>query len=323
MAHQWITPIFASVVFQLATFGAAAQSYPEKTIRLVVPYGVGGSSDIVGRIVAQRLSEQLGKNLVVDNRPGAAGVIGTEAAARSAADGYTLLIADAVHSSVLSVYPNAGFHPIRDFVPISLFATTPMMLAVHPSLPARSVTEFIALARKQPNQLMHASGGTGSIGHLTAEYFKQRTGVKMVHVPYKGGGQSIAETVAGQIPSVFVGVTSAVSMVKAGRLRGLGVAAEKRSLILPAVPTFEESGIPDFRVGNWFGVLAPAGTPQPIVSKLRQEIVKAAQTPAARSQLEAASLEPVTNTPDEFRALIDAEATRWSKVIKDAGVRTQ
>lgn len=323
MAHKWMAPIFASAVFQVVAFGAAAQSYPEKTVRLVVPYGVGGSSDIVGRIIAQRLSEQLGKNIVVDNRPGAAGLIGTEAVARSAADGYTLLVADAVHSSIPLIYPKAAFHPPRDFAPISLVATTPYMLCVHPSVPARSVKELIALARKQPNKLTHASGGTGGLGHLTAELFKFRTGIQMVHVPYKGGGQSVADTVAGQVASVFVAATVAAPMVKAGRLRALGVTAEKRSAIVPDIPTFEESGIPDFRVSNWYGILAPAGTPQQIVAKLYEEILKALQTPAVRGRFETVLLEPVTNTPDELRALIEAEAARWFRLIKDVGIRTE
>lgn len=253
MAHKWITPILASAAFQLAAFGAAAQSYPEKTIRLVVPFGAGGSSDIVGRIIAQRLSEQLGKNLVVDNRTGAGGLIGTEVVVRSAADGYTLLVADAGHSSIPLIYPKAGFHPTKDFAPISLVATTPYMLCVHPSIPARSVTELIALARKQPNKLTHASGGVGGLTHLTAELFKLRTGIQMVHVPYKGGGQSVAETVAGQVASVFAAAPSAATMVKAGRLRALGVTSEKRSALVPDIPTFEESGIPNFRVTNWYG----------------------------------------------------------------------
>lgn len=324
MARKWITPILALTVFQFAAFGAVAQNYPEKTIRLVVPYGPGGSSDIVGRIVAQRLSEQLGKNLVVDNRPGAAGLIGTEAVARSAADGYTLLIADAAHSSIPVLYPKAGFHPSKNFAPISLVASTPYMLCVHPSIPVRSVKEFIALARAQPGKLTHASGGTGGMGHLSAELFKLRTGIQMVHVPYKGGGQSVTDTVAGQVASVFGAASNAATMVKAGRLRALGVSGEKRSAVFPDVPTFEESGIPDFRFSNWYGILAPAQTPHQIVAKLHEEIGKAIlQTPAVRGRFATLLLEPITNTPDELRILIEAEAGTWSKVIKDAGIRTE
>jgi tripartite-type tricarboxylate transporter receptor subunit TctC len=312
-----------AVPLQFTAHGAAAQGYPDKAIRLVVPYGPGGSSDIVGRILAQRLSEQLGRNVVPDNRPGAAGLIGTELVARAPADGYTLLIADAGHSSLPLIYPKAGFHPTRDFAPVSLVATTPYLLAVHPSIPARSLRELIALARARPDTLTHASGGTGSLGHLTAELFKQRTGVRIIHVPYKGGGQSVADTVAGQTAIVVVAAAVVGPVVKAGRLRGLAVSSEKRSTVVPDIPTFEESGVRDFRVTNWYAILAPAGTPVQIVAKLNEEIAKAVQTAAVRSRFESVLLEPVMNAPDELRILIDAESARWAKLIRDAGIRTE
>ena len=323
MAHRSITTIVAVATFQFIAFGAAAQGYPEKTIRLIVPFGAGGSSDVVARVMAQRLSEQMGKTVVVENRTGAGGLIGTEAVARSAADGYTLLVADAGHSSIPLTYSKAGFHPTRDFAPVSMVATTPYMLCVHPSLPARSVKELIALARAQPNELTHASGGSGALTHLVAELFKLRTGIQMVHVPYKGGGQSVADTIAGQVASVFAAAPSAATIVKAKRLRALGVTSEKRSPVVPEVPTFEESGIRDFRVTNWYGVLAPAHTPQAIVSRLYEEIVKGVQTPAVRERFENLLLEPGTSTPDGLRALIDGETARWSKVIKDVGIRVE
>jgi len=301
----------------------AAQTYPEKTIRLIVPYGPGGSSDISGRILAQHLTEQLGRTVIVENRPGAGGAIGTEQTARAAADGYTLLIADAVHASLPLIHSKAGFHPVNDFEPISLFCTTPMFFGVHPSVPANTVADLIALARRQPDRLTHGSAGPGGIGHLTAELFKSRAGVRMLHVPYKGGGQSVAETVAGQIDSVFVAATVVAAVTKAGKLRGLGVAAEKRSPNLPEVPTFAESGLPDFIVQNWYGILAPAGTAQAIVSRLQREVVNAAQSQAARTRLAGLLLEPVTNTPAEFRKLIEFEATRWGRVVKEAGVRPE
>jgi len=323
MRPSTIAALSLAALFSWPAGWAAAQGYPEKAIRIVVPYGPGGSSDISARILAQYLTEPLGRTVLVDNRPGAGGALGTEFAARAPADGYTLLIADAVHASLPLIYSKAGFHPVKDFEPISLFCTTPMMLSVHPSLPVRSVGELIALARRQPDRITHGSAGAGGIGHLTAELFKSRAGIRMLHVPYKGGGQSVAETVAGQIASVFVAATVSGPIAKAGKLRGLGVAAEKRSQVLPEVPTFEESGLPDFRVQNWYGILAPAGTPQPIVQRLQREIVNAAQSSAARTRLATLLLEPITNTPAEFRGLIEFEAGRWGRVIKEAGIPTQ
>jgi len=208
---------------------------------MIVPFAAGGGSDTTGRIIGQRLSELLGRNVIVDNRAGAAGLIGTELAVRSPADGYTLLLADASHSSNPFVYRKAAYDPIKDFAPISLVATTPVMWCVHPSVPARSVKEMIALARKEPNKLSFGSGGVGSLGHLTGELFKLRTGAQIVHVPYKGGGLSVSDTVAGQITSVFVASAVSAPMVKGGKLRALSVAAAKRSSVVPDVPTFDES----------------------------------------------------------------------------------
>jgi tripartite-type tricarboxylate transporter receptor subunit TctC len=323
MTYRTIAASVVVVAGACTGTSAIAQGWPEKPIRLVVPYGPGGSSDISGRILAQYLTEQLGRTVVVDNRPGAGGVLGTELAARAPADGYTILIADAVHASLPLVYTKAGFHPVKDFEPISLFCTTPMMLSVHPSVPVRSVGDLIALARREPGKLTHGSAGAGGIGHLTAELFKSRAGIRMLHVPYKGGGQSVAEAVAGQIASVFVAATVSAPITKSGKLRGLGVAAEQRSPHLPDVPTFEESGLTDFKVQNWYGILAPAGTPQAIVQRLQREIVNASQSQAARTRLGALLLEPVTNTPAEFRQLIEFEAGRWGKIIKEAGIRTE
>jgi tripartite-type tricarboxylate transporter receptor subunit TctC len=297
-----------------------AQNYPDKPVRMVVPFAAGGGSDTTGRIVAQRLSELLGKNILVDNRAGAAGLIGTELAAHSPADGYTLLLADASHSSNPYVYRKATYDAIKDFAPISLVAVTPVMFCIHPSVPAHSIKEFIALARRAPNKLSYGSGGVGALGHLTGELFKSRTGIQIVHVPYKGGGLSVSDAIAGQITSVFVASTVSAPMVKAGKLRAIGVAAKTRSTVVPEVPTFEESGVPDFQVLNWFGVLAPAGTPAAIIARLHAEIAKTLQTQAVRDRFTSLLLDPTANTPDEFRALIEAEAARWSTLIKQAGI---
>jgi tripartite-type tricarboxylate transporter receptor subunit TctC len=287
---------------------------------MIVPFAAGGGSDTTGRIIGQRLSELLGRNVIVDNRAGAAGLIGTELAVRSPADGYTLLLADASHSSNPFVYRKAAYDPIKDFAPISLVATTPVMWCVHPSVPARSVKEMIALARKEPNKLSFGSGGVGSLGHLTGELFKLRTGAQIVHVPYKGGGLSVSDTVAGQITSVFVASAVSAPMVKGGKLRALSVAAAKRSSVVPDVPTFDESGVKDFIVLNWFGILVPAGTPPAIVDRLHQDIAKSVQTQTVRDRFVSLLLDPVTNTPDDFRTLIETEAARWSKLIKQTGI---
>jgi len=304
----------------LLTVDAIAQTYPDKPVRMIVPFAAGGGSDTTGRIIGQRLSELLGRNVIVDNRAGAAGLIGTELAVRAPADGYTLLLADASHSSNPFVYRKAAYDPIKDFAPISLVATTPVMWCVHPSVPARSVKEMIALARKEPNKLSFGSGGVGSLGHLTGELFKLRTGAQIVHVPYKGGGLSVSDTVAGQITSVFVASAVSAPMVKGGKLRALSVAAAKRSSVVPDVPTFDESGVKDFIVLNWFGILVPAGTPPAIVDRLHQDIAKSVQTQTVRDRFVSLLLDPVTNTPDDFRTLIETEAARWSKLIKQTGI---
>ena len=318
--HVAARHILAALVWSCAGGHAAAQSYPDKPIRMVVPFAAGGGSDTTGRIVAQRLSELLGRNMLVDNRAGAAGLIGTELVAHAPADGYTLLLADAAHSSNPYVYKKAAYDAIKDFAPISLVATTPMMFCIHPSVPAHSIKEFVALARREPNKLSYGTGGVGALGHLTGELFKSRTGIQFVHVPYKGGGLSVTDAIAGQITSVFVASTVSVPMVKAGKLRAIGVAAQKRSTVVPEVPTFEESGVPDFQVLNWFGVLAPAGTSPAIVTRLHAEIAKTLQTQAVRDRFASLLLDPTITTPDEFRALIEAEAARWSTLIKQAGI---
>ena len=320
MLKMYILRTAATVGLMLITPLVNAQNYPDKPVRMVVPFAAGGGSDTTGRIVGQRLSELLGKNILIDNRAGAAGLIGTELVAHAPADGYTLLLADASHSSNPFVYRKAAYDAIKDFAPISLVATTPVMFCIHPSVPACSIQEFISLARREPNKLSFGSGGVGSLGHLTGELFKSRTGIQIVHVPYKGGGLSVSDTIAGQITSVFVASAVSAPMVKAGKLRAIGVASHKRSSVIPDVATFEEAGIPDFQVLNWFGVLAPAGTPVAIVNRLQDDLMKTLSTPAVRERFNTLLLDPVSTTPDEFRALIETEASRWSKLIKQAGI---
>jgi tripartite-type tricarboxylate transporter receptor subunit TctC len=299
----------------------AAQNYPEKSIRMIVPYAPGGGSDISARIICIGLNELLGTAIVVDNRPGASGMIGTELAARSPPDGYTLLLADVPHTINPFIYRKVNYHPLNDFAPVSLIATTPGLLAVHPSFGVRSVKEFIAAANAKPGQISFAHAGAGTVGHLTGVLFMLRTGTQFNQIPYKGGGPAIADVVAGQVQVVFASAPGAVPFVKSGRLRGLAVSTAKRSSLVPDLPTFEEEGVADLRIANWYGVLAPAGTPKAIVERLNQAIGAAAAMPVLRERLLGALLEPVANTTAEFRVMLEGEAARWSKLVKDANVR--
>lgn len=299
----------------------AAQSYPTKPIRVIVAYAPGGGNDVTARILAAHLGQTLGVTLVVDNRPGATGIIGTELVSRAPADGYTVILADAPHAINPYVFPTARYNPVKDFEPISIVATAPVVLVVHPSVPAQSVGEFIAYARAQAGKVTMASGGTGTISHLTGELFRVRTGIQLNHIPFKGSGPAMADTLAGQLQCMFPPAPGAVPHVRGGKLRALAVAAARRSSAIPDVPTFEESGTANFRVDNWYGVLAPAGTPKPVVARLNQAIVEATQNPAVRARFTAVLLDPVGSTPAQFVELLKSEASRWSQLIRTAGIK--
>jgi tripartite-type tricarboxylate transporter receptor subunit TctC len=302
----------------------AADGYPTKPIRMIVPYAPGGGSDIVARIVGQKMTDTLGQAIVIDNRPGAAGMLGADLAASAAADGYTLLLADSSFTINSSYYTKQVHYDARkSFVPVALIADTPYLLVVHPSVPAATLKDFIALAKAQPGKINVGSAGNGSGSHLTGELFKLKAGVNLNHIPYKGSGPSTADVVAGQIQATFATAPGAVPFIKAGRLRALVVASPKRSATLPDVPTFVELGFTDIVVTNWYGVVAPAGTPQTIVKRLYDEIGRAIAQPDVRERLANAALEPVTPAPDQFRQLIALELKRWSQVIKDAHMQTE
>jgi tripartite-type tricarboxylate transporter receptor subunit TctC len=309
------------------TFGVShallAQPYPSKPIRMVVPYAPGGGSDIVARIVGQKMSESLGQTVVVDNRPGAAGMLGAELAASAAADGYTLLLADSSYTINASYFKQKRYDAQRSFVPVSLIADTPYILVVHPSVPAASVKEFIALAKAQPGKINVGSAGNGSGSHLTGAMFMLKAGVNLNHIPYKGSGPSTADVVAGQIQSTFATAPGAVAFIKAGRLKALVAASPRRSATLPDVPTFVELGFTDIVVTNWYGVVAPAGLSKTAVQKLYGEIGRTLALPDVRERLAGAALEPVTPAPAQFAQLIDAELKRWAQVIKDANISTE
>jgi len=300
-----------------------AQQYPSRPIRLIVPFPPGGVTDLVGRILAQRLGDGLGRAVVVDNRGGANGAIGAQAAARSAPDGYTLLMATATHAINATLSPAPGFDLRTDLAPISLAATVPLLLAVHPSLPVRSVRDLVTLARANPGRLDFASGSTGSASHLAGEMLKVAAGVDMVHVPYKGGGPAIQDLLAGQIPLMFENLPSILPHVQSGRLRGLAVTATARSTAAPQLPTMIESGYAGFVAGSWYGLFAPAGTPREIVSRLNAETVRTLKTPDTRSLLSQQGADPVGNTEAEFASFIAAEIDRWAKVIRTARIRIE
>ena len=321
--YPWLLWFAVPVLFNApATF--AAQPYPDKPIRMVVPWAPGGGSDTSGRIVAAKLSEALGQQVVVDDRPGAGGNIGTAIAAKASPDGYTILLADTGFSTGISLYANPGYHPIKDFAPVSLAATTPIVIVVHPSVPATSVKELIALAKSQPGKLNNGSGGVGGSVHLAGEMFQLQTGTKFTHVPYKGSGPAVVDLVGGSVQVMFSTAPPVVPLIKAGRIRALGVASNTRSSFLPDVPTVKEAGVPDFIADNWYGVLAPAGTARAVIDRLHREIVKAVAQSDARERFAGAGLEPRSNrSPQEFGAFVENDVARWSKVIKQAGIRME
>jgi tripartite-type tricarboxylate transporter receptor subunit TctC len=311
----------ASVVFGIAA-PALAQTYPTKPIRMVVPFPPGGTTDILGRVAAQKLSEALGQQVIVDNRPGAGGNIGTEAVAKSPPDGYTLLTDP---GSTLTMNPSLfaklPFDPLKDFAPVSILAAVPNLLVVHPSLPVRNVKELIALAKARPGQLNYASSGAGQSTHLSMELFKSMARVNMTHVPYKGSSPAITDLLGGHVLLMFDNMPSALPHAKAGKLRGIAVSTAKRSPVTPDVPTVAESGLPGFEVSVWFAVLAPAGTPREIVERLNGVLVKALKSADVRERLSSQGAEPIGDTPAEFTAVMKRDLLKWAKVVKDADIK--
>ena len=302
---------------------ALAQNYPNRAIKLIVPSSPGGGTDIVGRILAQKLSEQLGQQVVVDNRAGAGTIIGNDAVAKSAPDGYTLLVGLSTLAINPSMYAKLPYDALRDFAPISQAVSSPNMLTLHPSVPAKTVKELIVLARAKPGSLTFGSAGMGTSPHLSGELFKTLAKIDMVHVPFKGSGQSIISQIAGEIAANFPSVPTAMPYVKAGRLRGLGVTTVKRAQALPDMPSIAEAGLPGYEATQWFGLLAPAGTPRAIIDRLYQESSRALRSADVKERMIAEGLEVVGGTPEEFAAYIKSETDKWTKVIKAAGIKPQ
>ncbi len=301
-----------------------ASPYPSRPIRLIVPFGPGGGSDYVGRLVAQKLAEQLGQTVIVDNRPGAASLIGTEIAARAAPDGHTLCLCDVGFTINPAYYRKTSYDPLRDFDPITVVAETPYLLVVHAALPyAGSLKQFIAAAKAQPGAITLGSAGSGSGTHFSGELFKQNAGLKMVHVPYKSAGLSSADVASGQIQASMTTPPAAMPMVKAGRVKILASAGAKRSSLLPDVPTFTESGLTGVVMTNWYGIMTRGGTPHPVIKKLHEELISAIAKPDMRARLANAALEPAPNTPEQFRKLIGTELERWKRVMTEAGIQQE
>ncbi len=301
---------------------ACAQNYPVKPVRFIAPFPPGGSTDFLARIVALKMSEAMGQQVVVENRGGAGGTIGVEAAARAAPDGYTIVMG---HIGTFGVnptlYPKLPYDAIKDFAPITLLAMVPNGMVVHPALPVRSVKDFLAIARAKPKALLYGSGGNGSAAHLAAAYFEWLAKIQLTHVPYKGTGPALIDLVAGQTSMMITGMPAVMPHTRSNRLRLLAVGNTKRLALLPDVPTIAESGYPRFEAYGWFGVIAPARVPKPIVSRLNSEIIKAVNAPDTQQRFTTAGVEPMTSTPEQFGQFIRSEAARFGKVIKDAGIK--
>lgn len=314
--------LLAIFCLSLSTGVQSQERYPTKPIRLIVPFPPGGGPDVIARILGQQLSASWRQQIVIDNRPGAGGVIGSEIAAKSAPDGYTLIMGNtATHANNVGLYKKLPYHPVKDFVPVCLVASTQSILMVHPGVLAKSVKELIAIARAKPGSLSYASAGNGTAAHLSMELLKTLTGINIVHIPYKGNPQALTDLLSGQVQLMFPTFVAALPHVKSGRLRPLAVTGTRRSPALPDVPTLIEAGVPGYESTLWYGVLAPAGTPGKIVKQLNDEIVTALRKPEVQEQLAAQGADPVGSTPEHFLEYMKAEIAKWSKVIRQAGVR--
>jgi tripartite-type tricarboxylate transporter receptor subunit TctC len=318
--HTCIVLAIAASLFSTAHDVAAQGAFPARAVRVIVPFPPGGGTDIISRTVAQKLNETWGQPVIIDNRGGANGIIGTDLGAKAKPDGYTLLVVIATHAINPSLYRKLPYDTATDFVPITLMAQYPFILTIHPSVPARTVREFIALAKTKPGQLSYASSGNGSGPHLGFELFKSTAKIDVVHVPYKGAGPANLDLIAGQVQAMFNNFLAAMPQIKGGKLRVLAVTSDKRSAVMPELPTLAESGLARFDVTGWYALLAPAGTPREIVSKVHGDVAGALRAPAVHSRLSNEGAEPVGSTPEQFAAFLRAEIQKWERVIRDAKV---
>ena len=317
---SWLAVAAAAMVLAPA---ATAQNYPARTIRLVVHSSPGGSSDILGRMIAQRLTESLGQQVVVENRAGASGIIGVEVAVKAPPDGYTILISQTSLAINPAIFPKIPYNALRDLAPITQIVDGPNVMTVHPSVPAKNVKQLIALAKSRPDGLIIGSPGQGTSPHLSAELFNSMAGVKIAQVQYKGAGMAIVGLLSGEVSVMFPTTPTVIGYLKDGRLRALGVTTAKRTQALPDVPTISEAGLPGYESTQWFGILAPAATPRPIIDRLNQEIVRIMQAPAMKQRLVNDGMEVVAGTPEQFGAHIKAETEKWARVVKAIGLKPE
>jgi tripartite-type tricarboxylate transporter receptor subunit TctC len=320
--ERWARYACAGALAALPCF-AGAQSWPAKPVRLMVPFVAGGNTDIIARIVTPEMGKTLGQQIVIENRGGAGSAIGTEIVAKSAPDGYTLLMVSAAHVINPAMVKKLPYDSLRDFAPISIVADVPTAFAVHPQLPVKSVKEFVALAKTRPGQLNYSTAGRGTVGHLAAELLSSMAKIKMVHVAYKGTGQSITDLIAGHVQLQFSSMPAVIHHARAGKLRLLAQTGEKRSAAAQDVPTMVESGIPGFVVSSGFGLLAPAGTPRPVIDRVHGALVKAINEPGVRGSLSGQGADPVGNTPEAYDAFNKAEIAKWIKVAREAGIQPE
>jgi len=320
MKHSLAPPLLAFAALMHGS-PADAQSYPVKPIRIIVPYAPGGSTDVVFRILAPRLTENLGQQVLIENRPGAASTVGLDLVAKAPPDGYTVGISNIAYGANPTLYKKMPFDAEKDLVPVSLVSIVTMVLSVHPSVPARSVKQLIALAKSKPGTLNYGSAGNGSANHLATARFTYMTGIDMVHVPYKGGGPAVVSIVSGETAVLFATIPSAIQHFKTGKLVPLGVSRAQRNAALPDVPTIAEAAVPGYEAIEWNGVMVPAGTPPAVINRLHQAVVKAVAIPEVKERVNGLGADLVGNTPDEFRAFLKNELATWSKVVKEVGMR--
>jgi tripartite-type tricarboxylate transporter receptor subunit TctC len=302
---------------------ALAQVYPSKPIRLVLPFPPGGGTDILGRVIAQKLGESIGQNVIAENRPGAGGNVGAEFTARQAPDGYTIVLCSPSISISPSLYKKLNYDPLKDLAPISLVASIPNLLVVHPSVPAKALKDFVALARKNPGKLNFGSGGAGTTNDLGARYFIAENKLDIAMIPHKGANQAQTALLSGEVDVLVIGTAAAAPFVKAGKLRALAALSDKRDSAVPEVPTVAEAGMPWFKVDTWYGILAPAATPREIINRLNAELGKVLNDPATKKMLSQRGTDPLTSTPEEFARFIRSEADRWGKVVRASGATAE
>jgi tripartite-type tricarboxylate transporter receptor subunit TctC len=317
---QRVAILLGAVVLSVAA-GATAQSYPAGPLRIVVPFTPGGGTDILARLIAQKLNESWGQSVVVDNRPGASGTVGTALVARAAADGHTLLIVPAGYAGNPGLYKKLPYDHTRDLAPVSWLASGPLVLVVHPSLPPKSVKELIAFARARPGEINFGSSGAGTLPHLSAELFNSMSGINMVHIPYKGAGAAVTDVMAGRVPVYFMNILQSISLVKAGKLRALGVTTPGRTAIAPEVPSIAEAGLKGYDMTNWYGMLIPAATPRDSIVKLNAEVVRILKLPELTARLADDGMTVVASTPDRFAEFLARETDKFTRVIEAAGIK--